>query len=521
MRTPPVAVLVLLSLGGAIPQPAPLTNVRVGNGQLAGAMTASSGIAAFKGVPYAAAPVGDLRWRAPQPVAAWEGVRDAKAFSPSCVQNIVDARKPWTYEFMAHGTTSEDCLYLNVWTPAKAVTERHPVLMFIHGGANTEGSGSVPVYDGSGLASKGLVVVTINYRLGPFGFLAHPELTAEAPYHASGNYGLLDQIAAVRWVKTNIAAFGGDPARITISGQSAGAFGVRNLLISPLAAGQFQRAIAESGVSLSGFGASRTLTDAEQEGTRFATAKGATTLAALRALPAQQIAAPISGGAPFRWGTVVDNYSLTGSEAEIFASGRHNDVPVLTGTNRDESGAVPLPTVTAPAFEKQIQQRYGDRAANFLKLYPASSDEAAHTAQNESARDIARVTTSIWAAHRAKTARARTFTYFWDHTLPGPDAAQYGAFHTSEVPYVMNTLAFSDRPFTADDRKIADMVSSYWANFAAAGDPNGEGLPHWPSTAEAPDRTMNVGDAFTPIPLAGSPDKLVLLRALLAPRPRS
>src|SRR3954468_10487675 len=356
-------------------QSAPLTSARVAQGQLAGAVTSVSGVAAFKGVPFAAPPVGDLRRRAPQAPAARPGVRQAEAFAASCVQNIVDVRKPWTYEFMAHGPIGEDCLYLNVWTPAKAANERRPVLVFIHGGANTEGSGSVPVYDGTGLASKGLVVVTINYRLGPYGFLAHPELTKESPNHASGNYGLLDQIAAVRWVKTNIAAFGGDPSRIAVSGQSAGAFGVRNLLVSPLAAGLFQRAIAESGVSLGGFGASRTLADAEADGVRFARAKNAASIAELRALPASQIATPPVGGAPYRWGTIVDGYALTGSEAEAFAGGRHNDVPVLTGTNRDESGAVPQPTIAAPAYRKQAEQRYADRAAEFLALYPAASDE--------------------------------------------------------------------------------------------------------------------------------------------------
>lgn len=517
-------VALAAAIGVIIPsalQPVALTVVRVKEGQLSGVAVPGAAMTAFKGVPFAAPPVGDLRWRAPQPPAAWPGVRKADTFAASCTQNIVDVRKPWTYEFMAHGAISEDCLYLNVWTPAKSDRERHPVLVFIHGGANTEGSGSVPVYDGSGLAAKGLVVVTINYRLGPFGFLAHPELTREAPYHASGNYGLLDQIAALRWVNTNIAAFGGDPSRITVSGQSAGAFGVRNLLGSPLAAGQFQRAIAESGASLSGPGTPRTLADAEADGARFAQAKGASGLAGLRALSARQIAAAITGATPFRWGTIVDNYALTAGEADAFARGAHNDVPVLTGTNRDESGAVPQPSVTAAAFQRQIEQRYPGKTADFLKLYPASTDDEAHVAQNDSGRDVARVTTSIWAAARAKTATSKTFTYFWDHTLPGPDAAQYGAFHTSEVPYVMNTLAFSDRPFTADDRRIADVMSSYWANFAANGDPNGKGLPPWPSTAEMPDRTMNVGDTFGAIPLAGSPGKLQFLRALLAPRPRS
>jgi len=519
--------LVMLAAGAAAMIPlyaaqAPrLGSVRVAEGQLAGAPAADPAVTVFKGIPFAAPPVGDLRWRAPRPAAAWQGVRTADAFSANCVQNIVDVRKPWTHEFMAHGAVGEDCLYLNVWTAAARASERRPVLVFIHGGANTEGSGSVPVYDGTGLATKGLVVVTINYRLGPFGFLAHPELSQEAGYHASGNYGLLDQVAAVRWVKTNIAAFGGDPSRITVAGQSAGASGVRNLIISPLSKDLFHRAIAESGVSLSGFGAARTLADAEQDGVRFARAKTAASIAELRALPAQQIATPPVGGTPFRWGTVVDGYALVSSEADAFAAGRHNDVPVLTGTNRDESGASPQPTATAAAFQKQVEQRYGEKAPEVLKLYPAASDDEARAAANASARDIARVTTSVWAAARARTSKAKTFTYFWDHTLPGPDAAQYGAFHTSEVPYVMNALAQSDRPFTADDRKIADVMSSYWANFAAKGDPNGPGLPPWPSAGDKPDFTMNVGDTFAPIPLAGSAEKLALLRTVLQPRPRS
>ncbi len=458
-------LIMLVVLGSAIAaalplQRARLTTVRVAEGQLGGTPSADGSSVAFKGVPFAAPPVGDRRWRAPQAAAPWQGVRQADTYGANCVQNIVDGRKPWTHEFMAHGATSEDCLYLNVWTPAKAAAERHPVYVFIHGGGNTEGSGSVPVYDGSGLASKGLVVVTINYRLGAFGFLAHPQLTQEAPYHASGNYGLLDQIAAVAWVKANIAALGGDPSRITVAGQSAGAFAVRNLIVSPLAAGQFQRAIAESGVSLGGFGASRTLADAEQDGVRFARAKNAASIAELRALPAEKIATPPVGGAPIRWGTIIDNYALTASEADALASGKFNDVPVLTGMNRDESGAVPQPTMTADAFVKQAQQRYADRAAELLQLYPAGSDEEARSAQNASARDGSRVTTSMWTALRGKTAKTPAFTYFWDHTLPGPDAGQYGAFHTSEVPYVMNALAFSDRPFTADDKRIADRMSS-------------------------------------------------------------
>ena len=507
--------------------PAPLGILKVAGGRISGAPAAGGRISAYKGIPFAAPPVAELRWRAPQAVRPWKDVRLADAFAASCVQNIVDVRKPWTYEFMAHGRVSEDCLYLNVWTPARSASERNPVLVFIHGGANTEGSGSVPVYDGEGLAAKGVVAVTINYRLGVLGFLAHPELTKEAPYHASGNYGLLDQIAAVRWVRDNIAAFGGDPRRIAVAGQSAGAAAVRNLLISPLAKGTFQRAIAESGASVTGFGSNtRTLADAEQSGLRFSQEKGARSLADLRAMSWQQLvaqpAAPggaPAGAPPFRWGTILDGHALTVSEAEAFASGSHNDVPVLAGSNKDEGGAVPKPATTLEAYRKQAEQRYGDRAAEFLKLYPAASDEEAGAAQNESARDQSRVGTYLWAARRAKTARTKTFTYFWTHALPGPDSAQYGAFHTSEVPYVLNTLAMSDRPFSDADRKIADTMSSYWANFAATGDPNLRELATWPSVGESPDKTMAVGDSFEPIPLAGSPGKLKFWTALLE-RPR-
>ena len=507
------------------PTPGRLGIVRTASGQLSGEAIAGENVTAFKGVPFAAPPVGDLRWRAPQPVHAWDGVRKADAFSPNCMQNIVDVRKPWTFEFMAHGDISEDCLYLNVWTAAKSPSEKRPVLIFIHGGANTEGSGSVPVYDGEALAGRGLVVVTVNYRLGVLGFFAHPELSKEAPYHASGNYGLLDQIAAVRWVHDNIGGFGGDPSRITVAGQSAGASAVRNLLISPLAKGTFQRAIAESGASIgSGPGGPRTLEEGEQDGVRFAEAKGAHSLPDLRAMSWQQLAAavPAAGGrgnaAPFRFGPLVDRYALPGPEAEVIASGRFNDVPVLTGSNKDESGASPSPTVTAEAFRKQAQ-RYGDRVERFLALYPASTDEEAKRAQNDSSRDQARTGTYLWAAQRAKTARTKTFTYFWDHVLPGPDAGQYGAFHTSEVPYVLDTLSKSDRPFTPADRRIADTLAAYWVNFASTGDPNGKGLPHWPSVGESPETTMEVGDRFEPIPLAGTPEKLEFWKAFLT-RPR-
>lgn len=500
--------------GATLPMP-----VRVQQGLLAGTAGRAPAITVFKGVPFAAPPVGGGRWRAPQPAASWSGIRPATAFSPSCVQTIVEGKHPWSYEFMAHGEVGEDCLYLNVWTPARAGTDRLPVLVFIHGGANIEGSGSIPVYDGEGLASKGLVVVTINYRLGIFGFLAHPDLTKESPDHASGNYGLLDQIAAVRWVHDNIAAFGGDASRVTVAGQSAGAQAVHNLTASPLAKGLFHGAIAESGSSVANPDATgRTLADQEKDGVRFAAAKQAASVADLRAMSWQAIfapLAPVAGAAPFRWGPVVDGYALPASVAQIFAAGRQNDVTTLTGANADENGASPQPTATVSSWAAQAAQRYGADAQAFLELYPAATDAEAKAAQNASARDTSRVSMYLWATDRAKTSKTRTYTYFWNHVLPGPEAAIYGAFHTSEVPYALNSLSQSDRPFTDADRHIADVMSSYWANFAKAGDPNGAGLPHWPSVSEQPATTMEIGDHTGAIPIAGSPAKVAFVTKVL------
>src|SRR6186713_1613951 len=299
--------------------------VKTASGVVSGTAGRNSTISVFKGIPFAAPPVGPLRWHAPTAPASWIGVRKADAFSPSCIQTIVTEKKPWTYEFMAHGEVSEDCLYLNIWTPAASPSARRPVFVYIYGGGNVEGSGSIPAYDGEGLAAKGLVVVTFNYRVGVLGFLAHPELNKESGYHASGNYGLLDQIAAVRWVHDNIAAFGGDPNRITVAGQSAGASAVHNLTASPLAKGLFQRAIADSG---GGIGGTRTMTDQEADGVRFADAKKARTIADLRAMSWQDVVVPVPG---VRFAPLPDGYALPSTVRQVFASGKQNDVPTLTG----------------------------------------------------------------------------------------------------------------------------------------------------------------------------------------------
>jgi len=497
--------------------------VKVTGGRVSGVPGKDASIFTYKGIPFAAPPGGDLRWRAPQPVVAWPGVLKADKFSASCVQQILQEFGPWTYEFMAHNEVSEDCLYLNVFTPAKSASERRPVFVHIYGGGFVQGSSAVPIYDGEGLAKKGLVVVTFNYRVGALGFLAHPALTSESGHQASGNYGLMDQIAALRWVHDNIARFGGDPSNVTIAGQSAGSMAVHDLTASPLAKGLFHRAIAQSGGStVGGVGINvepTPLAAAEAEGLKFAEAKGAHSLAELRALSWQKILEPIPGANPMsgpRFAPVVDGYVLPAPFMEIIAQGKQNDAATLTGNTAGELGglfAAGAP-ITAKQFEEQARKRYGDRADEFLKLYPAATDGQAQIAQRESTRDEALVALYLWARVRSKTAKTKVYEYLWDHPLPGPDAAKYGAFHSSEIPYVMNTLDESKRPFSDDDRKIAAMMSSYWANFAATGNPNGGGLPVWGAISDKPE-IMEVGDRTGAIPVAGSEEKTKFFEASL------
>ena len=489
--------------------------VKVSDGQVQGVPAKDAAITAFKGIPYAAPPVGDLRWRAPQPAVPWTGVRKAEAFGKSCIQKLVYERKPWTYEFMSHNDVSEDCLYLNVWTPAKTIADKLPVYLFIHGGGNTEGSGAVPAYDGEGLAKKGVIVVTVNYRLGIFGTLAHPELSAEAPYHASGNYWMLDLIAALQWVKLNIAQFGGDPAKVTIGGQSAGSGNVFSLTVTPLAKGLFRGAINESGASATVFAAhGQPLAQAETEGKKYAAAKGAKSIAELRRLSWQEITDSIPPEKPgekpptFRFGSVIDGYVFPLSPQQTYKQGNQNDVPTLMGYNlNDNTGPAPHPDTTLADFKKLAKSLYGDASDEFLKLYPATSDDEAKSAYMNATWDRVRSSVYYWAVWRSRTAKTNLYSYFWDHALPGPDADKFGAFHTSEVPYALNSIAMSDRPFTEQDRKIADTLSTYWANFVKTGNPDGAGLAHWPSTAETPGMTMEIGNKYGTISITGGKEK--------------
>ncbi len=488
--------LFLLTILAFAPNRAAAVNgtVKVESGVLEG-VTIPSGIRVFKGIPYAAPPIGNLRWRPPTPPAKWTGVRQADKFSDSCMQALRRTGYPWTKEFMVQNEASEDCLCLNVWTGAKAASEKRPVLVWIHGGGFVEGSGEIITYDGEELAKKGLVVVTINHRLGVFGFYTHPELTKESPQHASGNYGLLDCVAALQWVQKNIAAFGGDPNRITIAGQSAGAAAVHTLTASPLAKGLFHRAIAESG---SGVGRrTKELAASEQDGVKWAETKGATSLKELRAKPA----ADLMGGA--RFGSVVDGWYLPADTAAIFASGKQNDVAIMTGLTADEGSASPTyGKVKAEDFAKQVPQRFGDQADAFLKLYPSTDQSQSSLAQKQSARDQGLVSMYLWAEGRARTSKAKAYTYYFTRGIPWPEHPEFAAFHTGDVPYFFANLKHLNRPWEAVDRKLSDAASNYWVNFAKTGNPNGKGLPNWPAFDAAQQVTMELGEKIGARPVA-------------------
>jgi len=473
--------------------------VQTVNGPVLGIVNTSNDVVSFKGIPYAEPPVGDLRWKEPQPVIPWDDVLDASEFCASCIQNRNYSREPWTEEFMVQNDISEDCLFLNVWTPAKSADEKIPVLVYIHGGGFTEGSGGIAVYDGENLAKKGIIVVTINYRLGALGFMAHPELTAESPNHSSGNYGLLDQIAALKWIKENISAFGGDPETVTIAGQSAGAMSVNQLVTSPLASGLFQRAITESGTSFAGgFGGSPTLEEAEQIGLDFAKQKGAANLAELRALSAEEILAPVEGQGMLRFRGNIDGYLQTGDMNTIFAEGKQNDTPFMTGLNADET------------------RFRGDQKGVFTGLYPSENEEEAVAALKLAGQEQSRLNAWLWLEYRANTANTNGYVYFFDRAIPWPEHPEFGAFHTAEVPYVFNNMdKVSSHTMTQKDTVIADNISSYWVNFVKNGDPNGTDLATWEPYTAGKHEVMELGEGFGMIPIAGSEEKFDFLKKQL------
>ena len=480
---------VILLLAAVVPLRAAIEGpLRVESGVLTGTTDLSSGVSAYKGIPFAAPPVGALRWRAPEPPAKWEGVRQATKFSAVCMQTPYAEGSP--YRTQAE-PLSEDCLYLNIWTAAHSAAERRPVMVWIYGGALTRGSASLPPYNGAELAKKGVVLVSFNYRLGVFGFFAHPELTAESAHHSSGNYGFLDQIAALQWVQRNIAQFGGDPNRVTIFGESAGSWSVNLLVASPLAKGLFQRAIGESGAN---FAPMAKLADMEAGGLRAAKSLGADSLAALRTKPAEEILRANGEAA-----ANVDGWVLPAEVRAIFAAGKQNDVPILIGSNADEGTAFASRVSTMAALEASAR-RYGDRAGAFLKLYPADSDEQARAAQAAAIRDqFFGWEMRTWARMQTKTGKSKTNLYYFGRVPPGPGSEFLGAYHSAEIVYAFHNLDITSRPWDEVDRKLGDVISSYWVTFAATGDPNGKGLPAWRVYSAQSERVMGLGNRIEPL----------------------
>jgi len=468
--------------------------IAVEGGQLTGTPTVqwTPGVRLFRGIPYAAPPVGTQRWRAPQPVVPWQGVKRAADFSPACMQMPTNTDGNAWRE--GHVPVSEDCLGLNIWTPARSAADRLPVMVWIHGGGNSRGAASENQYDGAYLAKKGVVFVSFNYRMNVFGFMAHPELTRESEHHSSGNYALLDQIAALQWVQRNIARFGGDPASVMIFGHSAGAANVVSLLASPLAKGLFHRALALSGTSLA---VRTTLAEAEKAGVTFAQTLGAPSLAALRQKPAEEV---LRAKQP-RMGPVVDGWVLPQDVYSIFAAGRQSRVPLVVGTVADDApGAGTAPT--AAAAHTDARSTYGERADRYLKLYPATTDaeaaKSAHAFRTNSALANAR----LLARLHSKTAQSPVYWYFFTHTSPMPEgvvwdgrpAPSWGAYHGSELVYVFNAFPFQDWAWRPVDRKLGETISSMWVTFARTGSPNGSGLPEWPVFDPKLEVLMNFGD---------------------------
>ena len=481
-------ILICALAGSAVAEP-----VRIDSGLIEGATSGNKPvIRIFKGIPYAAAPVGNLRWREPQPVAPWTGVRSTTTFGPHAMQGHLFS----DMEFRDAGQ-SEDCLFLNVWTPAASAGKKLPVMVWIHGGGFQAGSGSEPRQDGEQLAKLGVVVVNINYRLGVFGFLAHPELTQESGHNASGNYGLLDQVAALRWVQRNIAAFGGDPKNVTIFGESAGSFSVCGLMATPLARGLVQRAIGESGGMFhTAFRPKEddSLQSNEARGMQFANALGAKSLAELRALPADAVlqASLASGSPSFR--EIIDGYVFKKAVSAIFAAGEQSHVPLLAGWNSDEVRVYQTfgsKRPTRDSFVAQVREQFGAAADAALKLYPASNDNEAVLSAGDLADDLF-IGYSTWKwieAHRT-SGTSPVYRYLFEEPVPPvpgtvvngavPTAKDIGARHAGEIEYVFGQLDTVNSAWQPADHKISAAMMKYWTNFARTGNPNGPGLPKWP-----------------------------------------
>ncbi len=466
--------------------PKVLDVVKTHAGMIQGPPPNTAGIRIYKGVAFAMPPVGDRRWRAPAQLETWEGVKPATQFSTDCVQAPPADGHP----------VSEDCLYLNIWTGAQTIAERRPVLVWIHGGGFSSGSGRDLRINGENLAKRGIVVVTINYRVGALGFLAHPELTEESHNKTSGNYGLLDQLAALAWVQRNIMMFGGDPANVTLGGNSAGALCVNLLVASPLAKNHFRRVIVESGAAVSSFSLAypQPLKISEKAGIDFMNAAGADSLAALRRIPHTDL---LKTRGPNRMS--IDGYVVPMDPYEMFSTGKHNDVPILNGWNRDDVAGGGTTTGTT-AFKDSVKTQYGVHADAVLKAFPADTDEQAGKSAAALSRDVLFAWQGYtWVRLQERTGKAAAYTYYFNRVPPDtPEQMARGVFHGSESPYALDNLDKFKRPYTDIDRKLSAVMSSYWINYMRSGNPNGSGLPEWPQFSIKTDQVMELGETISP-----------------------
>ena len=466
--------------------------IATANGKIEGTQNADKTIRIFKGIPFAAPPVGNLRWKAPQPVKNWVNILKCDTYSASPIQNKPVPFMCWTEEFIAQPEPlSEDCLYLNVWTSAKVKTEKQAVFIWIYGGGLSSGSSNCAIYDGEEMAKKGVVFVSINYRVGVLGFMAHPELSKESGYNTSGNYGFLDQIAALKWIQKNISAFGGDPNNVTIAGQSAGSFSVNALVASPLAKGLFHKAIAQSGGLLSKL-LVKNLVEAEKQGTAFMEKANVSSIVELRKKTAIEIQNLSNAKGMDRFGTTLDGYVLPSNLMQHFEKGLHNDVPLLTGWVTGDGGLMGSSDITVEQFKKEAQANYGNKTEEFLKVFPATTDDEAKALKSKLALfQFAATPSHLWATFN----KHPSYLYKFSHVPPDkPNFPNYGAFHTSEVPYALHSLKKWNRAWQQTDLDLESSMSSYWVNFAKTGNPNGIDLPEWKIYDKQTGNIMELGD---------------------------
>jgi para-nitrobenzyl esterase len=511
MATAALVLATLACTAAAPPAPPSPPTVEVDGERLLGALVGDgSAVAVFRGIPYAAPPTGDRRWKPPAPITPRQGVQQATAFSPACIQEVESSA---FYRYIAEtlgqdpnlvpgpGPSSEDCLYLNVWTANLGGRKLAPVMVWIHGGANANGTATTPYTDGANLARKGVVVVSINYRLNLFGFLAHPALTAESEHGSSGNYALLDQIAALQWVQRNVAAFGGDPGRVTVFGESAGGTDIIYLLASPLSHGLFHRAVIESaGYAVADF---RTLAEAEAVGKDLEGALGLAgstdALAAMRATAPEDLRrAWLNIGKLGNDAPNVDGWVLPAATATRFDRGEQYLVPLIIGYNRDEWTTLRphyWPNVTLDGFREVLLAVHGPLADRATELYPATSDAEAMSAANRWQTDWYYIGPSRFIADRTVRAGGRAYLYLFSRSIHGPGGEKLGAYHAIEIPYVWDNLACQPWvPRQPYDHKLADTVSSAWVRFAATGDPNGGGMATWPLFTITKEDYLEFGD---------------------------